>query len=156
MTGVLACAGTGGNDRERRRGYRRVLAPVAFEILHDTPGLFILDLRSNEEFQSGHLQRAVNIPLAELENRLAELQALHGETFLVYCRDDSCGPSGIRLLRQRGFEDMILIEDGFEGWTRGGFGTSNSSRPDGEGEAEAPGTGAARSGAKGSAVTPSY
>jgi rhodanese-related sulfurtransferase len=105
--------------------YRVVGAPVANEIVRDAPDVFILDLRTPEEFQGpkGHLRNALNIPLARLPYRLLEIRSYRGETFLVYCQGDDCGRAGMRILQDSGFQDAILIAGGIDGWLRSGFTT---------------------------------
>lgn len=110
---------------DRRPPFTVVSPPVADEIVRDAPDVFILDLRSPEEFQGpkGHLRNALNIPLARLPYRLLEIRSYRGETFLVYCTGDDCGRAGMRILKDSGFEDAILIAGGIDGWLRSGFTT---------------------------------
>jgi len=109
----------------RRPPFTVVSPPVANEIVRDAPDVFILDLRSPEEFQGpkGHLRNALDIPLARLPYRLLEIRSYRGETFLVYCNGDECGRAGMRILKESGFEDAILIAGGIDGWLRSGFTT---------------------------------
>lgn len=116
--------------------YRRAAPPVAFAMLRDSPGLFILDLRTPEEYQGplGHLVRSTNLPLETLSQTLADLPARFVElsgsqerTFLVYCRGgDECGELGMALLREKGFRYPVLMEGGIEAWVERGFGTVRS------------------------------
>lgn len=46
------------------------------------PMLF-LDVRTAEAFQSGHIPGAINIPLAELESRISELDP--NQWIITYC-----------------------------------------------------------------------
>jgi rhodanese-related sulfurtransferase len=112
--------------RAERPPYRKVMPPVAFEILRDSPEILVLDLRSRQEFLSdtGHIYTALNIPLDRLADRLVEIGPYREDTFLVYCRgNDSCGEQGMAILVSSGFENPILIEGGMDGWIRYGFRT---------------------------------
>jgi rhodanese-related sulfurtransferase len=111
--------------KARRPPFTVISPPVAEELVRDAPDVFILDLRSPDEFQGpkGHLRNALNIPLARLPYQLLEIRSYHGETFLVYCDGDDCGRAGMRLLKDSGFEDAILIAGGIDGWIRSGFTT---------------------------------
>lgn len=125
---AAGCAATGRwleARKARRPPYVVVSPPVADEIVRDAPEVFILDLRSPEEFQGpkGHLRNALNIPLARLPYQLLEIRGYRGETFLVYCGGDDCGRAGMRILKDSGFEDAILIGGGIDGWIRSGFTT---------------------------------
>jgi rhodanese-related sulfurtransferase len=80
----------------------------------------VLDVRPEDEFQQGHLPEALNIPLAQLERRLAELPA--DREIVAYCRGPWCVLSfeAVALLRQRGYRARRL-EDGFPEWKTAGL-----------------------------------
>jgi rhodanese-related sulfurtransferase len=105
--------------------YRIVSPPVAYEIMRDNPGLLIIDLRSDQDFDGalGHLRNAVNIPLARLPYRLIEISSFRGETFLVYCDTQPCSEAGMAVLLSSGFDNTILIGGGIDSWIRYGFKT---------------------------------
>lgn len=123
--------------------FRVVRPAVAFEILRDNPEIFILDLRSSTAYagDAGHLMRAVNVPLPRLAERLEELAHLRRRTFLVYCDASNCGPEGMRLLLENGFDFPVLMAGGAPHWKAAGFGVVHGSEPvpselaDAEGEA---------------------
>ncbi len=126
---VLACA-SAGCSLVRRVGnhkpiLRQVSPAVAFEMLRDSPQLFILDLRSAGEFRGpkGHIHAAANIPLDQLVKRLSELSGYRHETFLVYCDSRECGLEGMQVLVKHGFGSAILIVGGIDGWIADGYGT---------------------------------
>jgi ArsR family transcriptional regulator len=79
-----------------------------------------LDVRPEDEFASGHLPDALNIPLAQLERRLAELPA--DREIVAYCRGPWCVLSfeAVALLRPRGYR-VRRLEDGFPEWKMAGL-----------------------------------
>lgn len=79
-----------------------------------------LDVRPEDEFALGHLPRAVNIPLTDLERRLAELDP--DREVVAYCRGPYCVLSyeAVAALRARGFKARRL-EDGFPEWRAAGL-----------------------------------
>ena len=80
----------------------------------------VLDVRPEDEFQQGHLPGALNIPLEQLERRLAELPP--DREIVAYCRGPWCVLSfeAVAALRQRGFQARRL-EDGFPEWKVAGL-----------------------------------
>ncbi|MFZ5440127.1 MAG: rhodanese-like domain-containing protein [Myxococcota bacterium] len=66
-------------------------------------GAFLLDVRTPGEFQDGHIDGATNIPVQELESKLASLPAKKDQDIVVYCR------SGARSARAR----EMLLKAGF-------------------------------------------
>src|SRR6188508_427138 len=65
-------------------------------------GARLLDVRSPEEYAGGHLPGAVNIPVQELDRRMAEVGPRDGEVIL-YCRSGSRSARATELLRRHGF-----------------------------------------------------
>jgi len=82
--------------------------------------VMVLDVRPADEFASGHLVGAVNIPLGDLERRLHELDP--SREIVAYCRGPYCVLSyeAVAALRARGFKARRL-EDGFPEWRAAGF-----------------------------------
>lgn len=75
----------------------------------------VLDVRPPEEYASGHLPKAFNIPLRELERRLHELPP--EREVVAYCRGAYCVLSfdAVAHLRAQGFQARRL-EEGFPEW----------------------------------------
>lgn len=82
----------------------------------------VLDVRPAEEFAAGHVPGAVNIPIRELERRLAELPKR--KEIVAYCRGPYCLMSydAVQLLRQKGLKARRL-KDGMPEWRLAGFPT---------------------------------
>src|SRR3954447_6347577 len=87
--------------------------------LHDDL-VTVLDVRPEAEFQLGHLPRALNIPLPELEQRLAELP--QDREIVAYCRGPYCVLSfeAVAALRARGYP-VRRLEDGYPEWKAAGL-----------------------------------
>jgi rhodanese-related sulfurtransferase len=65
-------------------------------------GARLLDVRSPEEYAGGHLPGAVNIPVQELDRRLAEVGPVDHD-LIVYCRSGHRSTRATEVLRQHGF-----------------------------------------------------
>jgi ArsR family transcriptional regulator len=108
------------------RGYfaeRDRMEPVSREELlaRSRDGLVtVLDVRPADEFALGHVPGAVNIPLSQLEARLAELDP--GQEVVAYCRGAYCVLSfeAVAALRARGFKARRLV-DGLPEWRAAGL-----------------------------------
>jgi rhodanese-related sulfurtransferase len=102
---------------------RDELEPVSREELLDrvrAGAATALDVRPEDEFARGHIPGAINIPLAQLERRLAELPA--GVEIVAYCRGPWCVLSfeAVAILRERGFR-VRRLEDGYPEWKMAGL-----------------------------------
>jgi ArsR family transcriptional regulator len=80
----------------------------------------VLDVRPEDEFALGHLPGALNIPLAALQRRLAELPM--DREVIAYCRGPYCVLSfeAVAALRARGYL-VRRLEDGYPEWKAAGL-----------------------------------
>lgn len=80
----------------------------------------VLDVRPADEFATGHLPGAVNVPLGELEQRLSDLDP--EQEIVAYCRGPWCVLSfeAVAALRGRGFK-VRRLEDGWPEWRAAGL-----------------------------------
>lgn len=75
----------------------------------------VIDVRSKHEYELGHLQYAINIPLSELKKELKKLP--QKKEIIAYCRGPHCILSfeAVEQLRSKGYKARRL-EDGFPEW----------------------------------------
>ncbi len=80
----------------------------------------VLDVRPVEEYQSGHVPGAINVPLSELEEYLSQLDT-HQEV-VAYCRGPHCvlAFDAVEQLRRNGIK-AHRMEDGFPEWKSAGL-----------------------------------
>lgn len=75
-------------------------------------GEYLLDVRDPDELEEfGKLKNAVNIPLAQLRDRLGELP--HDRRIVTYCQKGQRGYLAACALRGSGFEDVANLRGGF-------------------------------------------
>lgn len=72
----------------------------------------LIDVREANEFASGHVPGAVNIPMSEIGNRLDELPA---EAFDVICQLGGRSARVVEALESRGY-DVTNVDGGTAEW----------------------------------------
>ncbi len=82
-------------------------------------GVLVVDVRSFDDYQAGHLPQAVSLPSEGLLDRLGELP--RDADIVAYCRGPYCVTSAesVRLLREHGLNARHL-KGGYLGWHRSG------------------------------------
>ena len=70
-------------------------------------GALVVDVRSPEEYASGHLSGALNIPHDQISQRLSELGADRGREIVLYCRSGRRAGVVQEALRSAGFEHVF-------------------------------------------------
>ena len=68
-------------------------------------GAVLLDVRTEGEFEAGHLEGAVNIPLQDLSARIAELDP--ASPVVVYCRSGGRSAGAAATLKRIGFGKVL-------------------------------------------------
>ncbi len=82
-------------------------------------GALFLDVRTVAEWNQGHIQDSLLIPLDELPNRLSELP--RDRDIVVVCKSGVRSQEGVAILRQAGFTRATALSGGLRGWIAAGY-----------------------------------
>jgi rhodanese-related sulfurtransferase len=80
----------------------------------------LVDVREPDEFVGplGHIKDAINLPVAELPVRVAELSPFTNKTVVLVCRTDKRSASAATFLRGHGFSDIHVLRGGMVSWNQ--------------------------------------
>jgi rhodanese-related sulfurtransferase len=81
----------------------------------------VIDVRTADEFAGGHLRDAKNIPLADLGNRIGELEKSKNRTVVVVCQSGARSEKAVRQLAAAGFADVWSLDGGVAAWQAAGL-----------------------------------
>ncbi|MEW5847531.1 MAG: rhodanese-like domain-containing protein [Myxococcota bacterium] len=70
-------------------------------------GAVLLDVRTREEFTAGHLPGAINIPVQDLTQRMAEVGPDKKKPVVVYCRSGNRSARAKRMLTEAGYQQVF-------------------------------------------------
>ncbi len=82
-------------------------------------GAFLLDVRTVEEWNQGHVDGAVLIPLDQLDGRVNEIPK--DQDVLIICRSGNRSAEARNLLRSAGLKRTTSISGGINEWTTKGL-----------------------------------
>ncbi len=113
ITRNTPCCATGGQTVQD-------IAPAAYvEQFGDGKAAHVLlDVRTAEEFDSGHIAGALNIPVDALQDRLSEVP--QDTTVVIYCRSGNRSATAAQILAEAGYGD-IRDMGGIIAWTEQGY-----------------------------------
>lgn len=98
--------------------------------------VFILDVRTPDEFNAAHIEEAILIPIASLKNppgepelpdgellknRLAELPDDKNTKILIYCKTGARSLNASKLLVNNGYTNVYNMEAGIKVWIDEGY-----------------------------------
>jgi rhodanese-related sulfurtransferase len=104
---ILSACGIGSE------GYRNVTTEEAKQLI-DNNEVVVLDVRTPEEYQDGHIPNAILIPLQELENKLNDLDK--EEPYLVVCRSGNRSAQASEILTSNSFANIYNMAGGMSDW----------------------------------------
>ena len=75
----------------------------------------IVDVRQPEEFNQGHIQGAVLMPLGTLETTYTSLPKTG--KLVVYCHSGRRSAQAVQFLLQHGYSNAVSLSGGYSAWT---------------------------------------
>lgn len=83
--------------------------------------LMIIDVRSDAEYENGHIPTSIHIPIVSLEDDAKLLDK--SKDYVLFCGALTCGASdtAARKLHDLGFYSLFVLEGGYSSWENGGY-----------------------------------
>lgn len=97
-----------GQDKEdsQEETYMNITAAEAKRIMDSEEGYIILDVRTLEEYDQGHIPGAILIPNTEIEARAEEELTDKDQLILVYCRSGRRSKLAAEILVELGYTNI--------------------------------------------------
>lgn len=83
--------------------YRKISAEDAKKMMDENEDIIILDVRTEEEYQQGHIQNSLLIPDTEIQNKAEELLADKDAVIIIYCRSGRRSENATKELIELGY-----------------------------------------------------
>jgi rhodanese-related sulfurtransferase len=76
----------------------------------------VLDVREHDEFNKGHIESAVNLPLSRLKEQTTGLDAYKDHPVLIVCQDGTRSSTAGKIITKTGLKDVFVITGGMQSW----------------------------------------
>lgn len=77
-------------------------------------GAILLDVRSNQEYNEGHLQGAINIPDYELRNRVQREIPKKNQLIVIYCQYGGRSRNAYSMMKNMGYTNICNLSGGLD------------------------------------------
>ena len=114
---IIGCEGNS-DMQDEKVTYEQITAKEAKEIMDNKTGYLILDVRTEEEYVSGHIENAILIPDYEIETRAESELTDKEQMILVYCRSGRRSKGAAEKLAELGYRNVKEF-GGIIDWTYG-------------------------------------
>lgn len=99
------------------RGITEIDTAAALQLINHKNAL-VLDVREQNEFDSGHILKAKLIPVGKLRGRLNELENHRDKPIVVACRSGQRSAAACALLVKEGFSQVHNLGGGVTAWQK--------------------------------------
>ena len=79
-------------------------------------GAILLDVRSPQEFEEGHLENAISLPEYEIKQKYNNILLDKKQTIIVYCSSGHRSKKALKTLKKLGYENVYNLCDGLENY----------------------------------------
>ena len=110
--------------RERLQAFAALSAQQVVRLMNQ--GALVIDLRSKELYDAGHIVDARNVPVRELESQADSLKKWRDKNVITYCDSGADGASAARTLMKLGFTKVSNLQGGLSAWLKENLPVSKS------------------------------
>jgi phage shock protein E len=123
IVAALALAGCGGSSSDAstttgtaEKATVTLVSPAEAQSLIAAGGVTLLDVRTPEEYASGHIAGARNVDFeaADFGDRIGALD--HGARYVVYCHSGNRSGQATAQMAEQGFTSVSDVDGGIEAW----------------------------------------
>ena len=100
-----------------RHGVRHVTSAEAIRLLNQEKGL-LMDVREPDEYRTGHVPNAMNVPLSGLAGSFKQIEKYKSLPLIICCRTSQRSARAAVTLRKQGFAHVQVLAGGMVGWQR--------------------------------------
>ncbi len=119
---VVSAAGVAiADDPKKNAGPTSITPGELAEQIQLEQAPLILDVRSKQEYEEGHIPAAVNIPHDQLRDRLSEIDAAKTDEIVVHCRSGHRAGLAEEILGEAGYSNVRDLDGHMDGWQSGGY-----------------------------------
>jgi rhodanese-related sulfurtransferase len=97
---------------------KHLQAAQAAQWIETNKGVIVLDVRTPNEFRTGHLKNAVNIDYTapDFEQQVSKLD--RAKPYLLHCAVGGRSTKALQVLQTLGFKDVRHLDGGLQAWQR--------------------------------------
>ena len=102
--------------RARVQAFAALSSAQAVRLMNQ--GALVLDLRSRDSFDAGHIVDARNVPAAEIESQAESLKKWRDKNVITNCDTGNNGAGAARTLVKLGFTKVFNLQGGLNAWVK--------------------------------------
>jgi len=102
-------------------GITHISPTEAKQRLEQGPGILLVDVRTPEEYASGHLARSVLLPLDQVDAKASTVLKDRNAPVMLYCHSGRRSDIAANMLKAQGYTNVINVVGGISAWSQAGL-----------------------------------
>ncbi|MEY3202165.1 MAG: hypothetical protein RIR70_1715 [Pseudomonadota bacterium] len=100
----------------RARTGPNAVSPLSATLMINREDAWVLDVRDEAAFSTGHIPGARHVPAEKLSDRISELEKFKKKPAIVYCERGAAVRAACDTLKRAGFEKVFSLAGGLSAW----------------------------------------
>ena len=97
-----------------RKRYNNEISYIELKRLLQNDKVYLIDVRSKQEYNEGHLPNAINIPVYEIENNIEQFVDDKESIVILYCQVGNRSKKALLKLMNKGYTNVYNLKGGLE------------------------------------------
>ncbi|WP_330927104.1 rhodanese-like domain-containing protein [Candidatus Sororendozoicomonas aggregata] len=100
---------------EMRKGGQALSTQEMIQLVNQEDAI-VIDVRKKADYDKGHIVNAINIPYANLKNRISELNKHKNKPIIIVDAMGQHASSAIKTLKESGLTNVVKLKGGVGTW----------------------------------------
>ncbi|CAH2214548.1 rhodanese-like domain-containing protein [Tepidibacter aestuarii] len=96
----------------KKSNFKNIKGEEAESLIKENKDMLILDVRTLNEYKSGHIPKAKNIPINDLQLKINSIKKYQDKSILVYCASGARSRRASNILSKSGFNKIYNLSRG--------------------------------------------
>jgi rhodanese-related sulfurtransferase len=105
---------------QSRKAAREVSSEQTVDLMNHQDAV-VIDIRSESQFQEGHILDSLSIPSQNLDKKMNSLQKYQSKPIIVVCNVGQAAAKVALDLKQKGFPQVFVLSGGLQAWKGAGL-----------------------------------
>ena len=102
----------------RIAGGAKKISPGQLPQIQARQSAVVVDVRTKDEFDKGHIEQSLSLPVDSMENSLKKLNKHKGKPLIIICQNGARATKAAGILKKNDFSELFVLDGGIAAWRK--------------------------------------
>lgn len=102
----------------RTTGGATKISPGQLPQIQARQSAVVVDVRSKDEYDKGHIEQSVSLPVESMADNLKKLNKHRGKPLIIICKNGARASKAASILKKNEFSDLYVLDGGVTSWSK--------------------------------------